>query len=134
MAEQKNTKKVAQKRKRVKQHIPKGNVYIQATYNNTIVSFTNEKGDVIAWASAGGAGFKGPKKSTPYAASIVVRNLFDKIKDIGLKQVDIFVKGVGSGRESAIRAIAQHGIAIQRIKDVTPVAHNGTRPPKPRRV
>ena len=121
-------------KKKVKRHVPHANMYIQSTYNNTIVSCADQSGNVLAWSSAGQNGFKGPKKATPYAASIIVKTLFEKIKDYGIKQVDIFVKGVGSGRESAIRTIAQHGVSVQSIKDVTPTPHNGTRPPKPRRV
>jgi len=122
------------KRGKMKRLVTRGRVYVQATYNNTIITVTDEKGDVIAWQSAGGVGFKGPKKSTPYAASIIIRKLLEKIKDVGLKQVDVYIKGVGSGRESAVRSIAQQGITITSIKDVTPMPHNGTRAPKPRRI
>jgi small subunit ribosomal protein S11 len=122
------------KRTKMKKSVPHGRIYIQSTYNNTIISITDQQGDVLTWLSSGSLGFKGPKKATPYAASLIIRKLFERIKDVGLRQVDIFVKGVGSGRESAIRAIAQQGVSITMIKDVTPVAHNGTRPPKVRRV
>lgn len=120
----------AQKSKRV----DKGRVYIQATYNNTIITITDARGAVIAWASAGSLGFKGPKKATPYAASKTVETLMEKIKKAGLRDVDVFVKGVGSGRESAVRALAAQGLNIFTIKDVTPVPHNGCRPRKVRRV
>ncbi|PIS41533.1 MAG: 30S ribosomal protein S11 [Candidatus Kerfeldbacteria bacterium CG08_land_8_20_14_0_20_42_7] len=121
-------------KKKVRRTVPHGRVYIQSTYNNTIISFTDEQGNVLAWSSAGSNSFKGPKKATPYAASMVIRTLYEKIKDMGVKQVDVFVKGVGSGRESAIRSLTQHGINILSIKDLTPTPHNGTRQPRPRRV
>lgn len=122
------------KRGKQKRSIPYGRIYIQSTYNNTIISFTDEQGNVVAWVSSGSSGFKGPKKATPYAASIITKKLFEKIRDVGLRQADVFVKGVGSGRESAIRAIAAHGVTVVSIKDLTPMPHNGTRPPKVRRV
>lgn len=122
------------KRGKQKRSIPYGRIYIQSTYNNTIISFTDEQGNVVAWVSSGSSGFKGPKKATPYAASIITKKLFEKIRDVGLRQADVYVKGVGSGRESAIRAIAAQGVAILNIKDLTPMPHNGTRPPKVRRV
>ena len=112
----------------------KGNVYIQSTYNNTMVTITDTNGSVLAWASAGSVGFKGPKKATPYAASRVIEALMEKIHKIGLREISVFVRGVGSGRESAVRALAAHGLEINFIKDVTPVPHNGCRPPKVRRV
>lgn len=111
----------------------KGNAYIQSTYNNTIVTLTDENGRVLAWSSAGALGFKGPKKATPYAASKVVEVLIEKTRKTGLKEVNIFVKGIGSGRESAIRSFAANGIEVASIRDVTPVAFNGPRPKKPRR-
>jgi len=109
-------------------------VFIQSTYNNTLITLTDKTGNVIAWASAGSVGFKGPKKATPFAASRVVEALIEKVKDLDLREVVIFVRGVGSGREAAIRALANQGLEISSIKDVTPVPHNGCRPPKPRRV
>ena len=112
----------------------KGRVYISASYNNTIVTVTDEKGNVVSWASAGSLGFHGPKKATPYAASKTVETLMEKVKKAGLHDVDVFVKGVGSGRESAVRAFAANGLNIFSIKDVTPVPHNGCRPRKVRRV
>jgi len=111
-----------------------GRVYIQSTYNNTLVTICDNKGRVLAWASSGSIGFKGPKKATPYAASRIVETLMEKINKIGLKEVSVFVRGVGSGRDAAIRALASHGLELNLIKDVTPVPHNGCRPPKVRRV
>ena len=126
-------KSLPRKRKKRK-IITHGAVHIQATYNNTIVTIADPNGNVIAWSSAGISGFKGPKKSTPFAAGIIVRNLLEKIKDVGLREVDVFIKGVGSGREAAIRALGSAGLNILSIKDVTPIPHNGPRAPKPRRV
>ena len=120
--------------KREKKNIAFGEVHIQATFNNTIVTITDPKGDVISWASAGNLGFKGSRKSTPYAAQIAASSAAKKAIDFGMKQVDIFVKGPGAGRESAIRALQATGLEINLIKDVTPVPHNGCRPPKRRRV
>jgi small subunit ribosomal protein S11 len=112
----------------------RGQVHVKATYNNTVVTITDQQGNTIAWGSAGNAGFKGPKKSTPYAAQQIVKILADKAKARGVKSVDAFVKGSGSGRESAIRALNANGIQVLSIKDVTPIPHNGVRPRKPRRV
>lgn len=117
-----------------KRNIVKGQVHIKSTYNNTIVTLTDLGGSVIDWSSAGLLGFKGAKKSTPYAATSIVGSLLERTKKIGLKEVDVFVRGIGSGRESAIRAIAANGLNIASITDVTPIPHNGCRPPKPRRV
>ncbi len=114
--------------------IESGRVYIQASYNNTMISFTDEVGNVIAQASAGGLGFKGPKKATPYAANRIVEALSEKIKKVGIKDIVVYVKGIGSGRESAVRALVGQGLNIIAIKDVTPVPHNGPRSRKPRRV
>ncbi|MBU2235583.1 30S ribosomal protein S11 [Patescibacteria group bacterium] len=122
------------KRKKKNRVLTSGQVHVQATYNNTIVTLCDVNGDVVAWASAGIAGFKGPKKATPYAAGVIVRNLLDKVADCGLREVNVFIKGVGSGREAAIRALSAQGINILSIKDVTPIPHNGPRPRKPRRV
>lgn len=117
-----------------KKFVIHGQAHIQATYNNTIVTITDLNGNVLAWASAGKVGFKGPKKSTPYAAGIIVRDVVEKTKLMGLKQVDVFVRGVGMGREAAVRALAGQGLNISSIKDITPVPHNGPRPRKVRRV
>jgi len=112
----------------------RGRVYVQSTYNNTLITICDSRGDALAWASAGALGFKGPKKATPYAASKTIETLMEKIKKTGLRDVDVFVKGIGSGREAAVRALATHGLNIMSIKDVTPVPHNGCRPKKVRRV
>ena len=109
-------------------------VYIQSSYNNTLITITDLQSNVIAWSSAGSVGFKGPKKATPFAASRVVETLIEKVSSYGVREVSIFVKGVGSGRDAAIRALVNHGLEIASIKDVTPVPHNGCRSRKPRRV
>ena len=111
-----------------------GDAHVTASFNNLIVSLTNKAGQVISWSSAGKMGFKGSKKNTPYAAQMAAGDAAKKAFDAGLKRVDVFVKGPGAGRESAIRAIAQSGIDVVMIKDVTPLPHNGCRPPKKRRV
>lgn len=111
-----------------------GNVYIQATYNNTIITITDAAGSVLAWASAGACGFRGPKKATPYAAARVAEVIGDKIRKAGVGELNVFVKGIGAGREAAVRALANQGFHIQLLKDITPVPHNGCRPPKARRV
>lgn len=111
-----------------------GQVHIKASFNNIIISVTNNNGQVISWASAGKMGFKGSKKNTPYAAQMASSDAAKKAVDAGVRRVDVFVKGPGAGRESAIRALAQSGIEVAMIKDVTPLPHNGCRPPKKRRV
>jgi small subunit ribosomal protein S11 len=113
---------------------PEGLAFIQASFNNIIISLTNRNGDVISWASAGKAGFRGSKKNTPYAAQVAAADAAKTAHDAGLRFAEVFVKGPGSGREAAIRAIDAAGIKVIRIKDVTPVPHNGCRPPKRRRV
>lgn len=125
---------VKAKKKKVVKQVPRGNAYVLASYNNTIISITDPNGAVLGWASSGSAGFKGPKKATPYAASIVVKNLMTKLADYGVKEVTVFVKGIGGGRESAIRALHANGLNVMGITDITPVPHNGCRPPKRRRV
>lgn len=122
------------RKKKIKKSVKRGQAHIQATYNNTIVSLCDQSGNVLATSSAGMCGFKGPKKSTPYAASIIVKNVVEKIKDTGMIEVDVFVKGVGAGREGAVRALHANGLAILSIKDQTSIPHNGCRPPKVRRV
>ena len=112
----------------------RGKAYVQASYNNTIIAITDEKGGVLAWSSAGSLGFKGPKKATPYAASKVAGAVMEKIKKTGLNEIEVFVKGIGSGRESAVRSLANQGLNIISIKDITPIPHNGPRPKKVRRV
>lgn len=126
------TKKVT--KKRTVNVEPEGQVHIQATFNNIIISFTNKKGEVISWASAGKAGFRGSKKNTPYAAQIAATDAAKTAYDAGLRKVEVFVKGPGAGRESAIRSLSNAGIDVTIIKDVTPLPHNGCRPPKRRRV
>lgn len=126
--------KTKTKKKKIVKQVSHGCVYIQATYNNTIITITDLNGNTLAWASAGNCGFKGPKKSTPYAASTIVKAVAEKVKDIGVKEVNVFVKGVGSGRDSAVRALNANGFHVLSIKDVTPLPHNGCRPSRPRRV
>jgi small subunit ribosomal protein S11 len=111
-----------------------GQAHIRATFNNIIISLTNSTGQVVAWASAGKMGFKGSKKNTPYAAQVAAQEAATKAFEQGLRKVDVFVKGPGAGRESAIRSIAASGIEVMQIKDMTPLPHNGCRPPKKRRV
>ena len=127
------TKKVVKKR-RERKNIEKGSVHIQATFNNTIVTISDVQGNTISWASAGELGFKGSRKSTPFAAQSASETAAKAAMEHGLKSVEVFVKGPGSGRESAIRALETVGLQITMIKDVTPVPHNGCRPPKRRRV
>ena len=117
-----------------KKHVSVGAAHIQATFNNTIVSITDPNGNVVAWASAGSLGFKGSRKGTPYAAQMAGESAAKKAIDVGMKQLDVFVKGPGAGRESAIRALQIAGLEVNLIKDVTPVPHNGCKPPKRRRV
>lgn len=114
--------------------VEKGNVYIQASYNNTLISLTDDNGNLIAQSSAGSLGFKGPRKATPYAANRIIETLGERMKKIGLKDVNVFVKGIGSGREAAVRALVGQGLNVISIKDVTPVPHNGPKARKPRRV
>ena len=122
------------KKKKEKKSVFSGNVYIQATFNNTIVTITDLNGNAISWASAGGLSFRGAKKSTPYAAQTTAETAVKKAMDIGLREVNVFVKGPGVGRESAIRSIGVLGVKVMSIKDVTPIPHNGCRPKKTRRV
>ena len=121
-------------RKREKKAIPSGRAYVQATFNNTIVTLTDLQGNVISSSSAGTSGFKGSRKSTPYAAQMAATNAVRKAQEVGLKQVEVYVKGPGSGREAAIRSLQSSGLFVTSIRDVTPVPHNGCRPPKRRRV
>jgi small subunit ribosomal protein S11 len=134
--EEKSAKKpMKKKKKRAKVKVEIGKIYVKASYNNTIVTATDLNGNVISWASAGMAGFKGPKKATSYAAQIITKIVLMKAKeDYGLKEASVFVKGIGTGREAAIRAVNANGINVTSIKDITPIPHNGCRPKKPRRV
>lgn len=120
--------------KKVYKNIPYGQAHIYATFNNTIISMTDQSGNVITWASAGTSGFKGSRKSTPYAARLAAETASETAKQHGMKEVDVFVKGPGPGREAAIRSIQGSGLKVRSISDVTPVPHNGVRPPKKRRV
>jgi small subunit ribosomal protein S11 len=120
--------------KKAKRQVPVGKVAISATYNNTIITISDLNGNVLSWSSAGVNGFKGPKKSTPYAASVIVKDAVDKAKQYGLSDVVVYVKGVGAGRESAIRSLNANGLNVSTIKDITPIPHNGCRPKKVRRV
>jgi len=119
---------------KVPQKIKEGKIFIFSSYNNTIMTLTDSQGNTLTWASAGNAGFKGTKKGTPFAASKVAEVLVQRAKKLGIDKVEILVKGIGSGRESAIRSLANRGLDIISIQDVTPVPHNGCRPPKVRRV
>lgn len=130
---QQNSAKAAAKKRIVKVD-SYGDAHVTASFNNIIVSLTNKNGQVISWSSAGKMGFKGSKKNTPYAAQMAASDAARVALDAGLKRVDVFVKGPGAGREGAIRAIANSGIEVNMIKDVTPLPHNGCRPPKKRRV
>ena len=120
--------------KKIKKNITSGIAFVQATFNNTIISITDDSGNVIAWSSAGSKGFKGSRKSTPYAAQIAADTAATKAQEHGLKTLTVKLKGPGSGRETALRALQSRGFKILSIKDVTPMAHNGARPPKKRRV
>ena len=134
MAQQKGKKVTTIRRRRERKNIESGAVHIQSTFNNTIVTITDTAGNAISWASAGELGFRGSKKSTPYAAQMAAETAAKAAVVHGLKSVDVMVKGPGSGREAAIRALQACGIEVTSIKDVTPVPHNGCRPPKRRRV
>lgn len=130
----KMAKAKARAKRKVKKTVYDGNVYIQATFNNTIITMTDLEGNAISWASAGGLGFRGAKKSTPYAAQVTCETAAKKAMDYGLREVHVFVKGPGVGRESAIRALGVLGMKVSSIRDVTPIPHNGCRPRKTRRV
>src|ERR671933_823753 len=121
-------------RRRERKNIPRGRAYVQSTFNNTLVTLTDQAGNVIAWSSAGASGFKGSRKSTPYAAQVAAESAARKAMEHGLRQVEVFVKGPGAGREAAIRSLQAAGVQVLSIADVTPVPHNGCRPPKRRRV
>lgn len=128
-------KKSAEKESVAKERaVKRGQAHVQATYNNTIITITDDKGNVLAWSSSGALGFKGVKKATPFAASRVAEAVAEKVRKYGLTEILVFVKGVGSGRESAVRSLANNGLNVVFIKDVTGVPHNGCRPPKVRRV
>jgi small subunit ribosomal protein S11 len=121
-------------KKKVKKNIPIGEAYIQSSFNNTIITITDPQGNVVSWSSGGVVGFKGSRKSTPFAAQLAAENAAKKAMENGLKTVDVFIKGPGAGREAALRALQGAGLKIHLIRDVTPIPHNGCRPPKRRRV
>ena len=128
------TKSKGGAKRRVRKNIPNGVVHLRATFNNTIITITDPVGNVISWASAGVCGFKGSRKGTPYAAQMAAESVGKEVGALGLKTIDVYVKGPGSGRESAIRSFQAQGMQIRSIKDVTPIPHNGCRPKKRRRV
>jgi small subunit ribosomal protein S11 len=121
-------------KKKEKRNVPEGIVHIQSTFNNTIITITDLSGNVVAWSSSGTQGFKGSRKSTPFAAQVAAEEAVKKAKEQGMRRVQVYVKGPGSGRESALRSLQVAGLSISLIRDVTPIPHNGCRPPKRRRV
>ncbi len=125
---------MAKKKKKQKRQVTKGIVHIHTTFNNTIVNVTDMQGNTIAWASGGTVGFKGTRKSTPYAAQLAAQKAMKMAKEAGIQEVEIWVKGPGAGRESAVRAVFASGVKVTAIKDITPIPHNGCRPPARRRV
>lgn len=131
MAERKKRTRVKRRERKV---IPRGKAFIQSTFNNTIITITDPNGNVVSWSSAGASGFKGSRKSTPYAAQMSAENAARRAMEHGVRQIEVFVKGPGSGREAAIRALQAAGLNVTTITDVTPIPHNGCRPPKRRRV
>ncbi len=120
--------------RREKRLVPQGQVHIQSTFNNTIVTVTDPQGNTLTWTSTGGAGFKGSRKSTPYAAQLAASQAAKQAMDMGMREADVFVKGPGPGRESAVRSLQAAGLRVRSITDITPIPHNGCRPPKKRRV
>ncbi len=134
MAQQSSTKRKDKAKKRIVHVEPVGQAHIRASFNNIIISLTNSTGQVISWSSAGKMGFRGSKKNTPYAAQVAAQDCGNVAFELGLRKVEVYVKGPGSGRESAIRTLQNVGIEVTAIKDVTPLPHNGCRPPKRRRV
>ena len=127
-------KKVVRTKRKEKKHVESGAAHIRSTFNNTIVTITDTNGNALSWASAGGLGFRGSRKSTPFAAQMAAEQAAKAAMEHGLRQVEVFVKGPGAGREAAIRALQAAGLEVNSIKDVTPIPHNGCRPPKRRRV
>ena len=134
MAKATATKRTATRRRRERKNIERGAAHIQSTFNNTIVTITDTQGNAISWASAGGMGFRGSRKSTPFAAQMAAEKAAKAAMEHGMREVECFVKGPGSGREAAIRSLQATGLEVSAIKDVTPIPHNGCRPPKRRRV
>lgn len=133
-ADSKEETAAGKKKKKLKKQILKGRANIQCTYNNTIITISDMNGGVLGWSTSGHMGFKGAKKSTPYAATQVVADLTEKVKKFGVQELEVFVKGVGSGREASIRALSNNGFTLTAIKDTTPIPHNGCRPRRPRRI
>ncbi len=127
-------KNVRSNKRKEKKHVESGAAHIRSTFNNTIVTISDTKGNALSWASAGGLGFRGSRKSTPFAAQMAAEQAAKAAMEHGLRQVEVFVKGPGSGREAAVRALQAAGLEVNSIKDVTPIPHNGCRPPKRRRV
>jgi small subunit ribosomal protein S11 len=134
MAEQQRRGKQRQRGRRERKSVPRGRAYVYSTFNNTLVTLTDPNGNALSWGSAGQAGFKGSRKSTPYAAQMAAERAARGAMEHGLRQVEVYVKGPGSGREAAVRALQASGLMILSIRDVTPIPHNGCRPPKRRRV
>ncbi|MDB5082506.1 MAG: ribosomal protein [Chloroflexi bacterium] len=134
MAEKGTKKKATRVKRRERKSVPKGQAHIQSTFNNTIITLTDPKGNVLSWGSAGASDFKGSRKSTPYAAQVASEGAARRAMEHGLRQIEVFVKGPGSGREAAIRSLQATGLQVVSITDVTPIPHNGCRPPKRRRV
>lgn len=124
----------AHSKKAGRRRVTRGQAHIKCSYNNTMITLSDLNGGVLAWASSGSMGFKGAKKATPYAATVVAAKVVENVQRTGLKEIDVFIKGVGGGREAAVRALGNNGLKVNSIKDVTPVPHNGCRPKKPRRV
>ena len=129
-----NPRRRSSSKKKVRRNVPRAQAHIQATYNNTIITIADPDGNVLCWASAGSSGFKGSRKSTPYAAQLASRNVARQARDYGVRELQVFVKGPGPGREAAIRTLMGEGFTVVEITDVTPLPHNGCRPPKKRRV
>ena len=127
-------KRTPRRRRREKKSVPQGHAYVQSTFNNTIITLTDPQGNVIAWGSAGTAGFKGARKGTAYAAQMAAYDAARRAKEHGLRQIEVYVRGPGSGREAAVRSLQASGLTVTSIRDVTPIPHNGCRPPKKRRV
>lgn len=134
MAEKAPKRPVGRQRRRERKSVPRGQAHIQATFNNTLVTISDPNGNVLAWSSAGASNFKGSRKSTPYAAQVTAENAARKAMEHGVRQIEVYVRGPGSGREAAIRALQTAGLTVVSITDVTPIPHNGCRPPKRRRV
>ena len=133
-ADEKAKAKPRAKKNKAAKHVTTGRVHIQATYNNTVVTITDLHGNVLAWSTSGHMGFRGPKKATPYAASMVIRDVAEKVKPMGFNEAHVLIKGVGQGRDGALRALHAQGLSVLSMRDITPIPHNGPRACKPRRV